>query len=333
MNALLALVLTLFGLACAALAWVFDPGRFHLAWLAALSLWLGWPLGCLALLFTHALTGGRWGEATRPALLAGVASLPLVLAALVPLGLGFHATYSWTHEAHDAGRGYLTEPFLLGRTIFSVLVWLGLTVLLLVRGAGPRLAAAGLILLAVTVTFASIDATEALDPSFGSSAWGMVMAAAMAVLAMALTVLGTAPAAPARIRADLARILLGLVVLWAYLEFVQFLIVWESDLPKESAWYQLRVQGGWYWITWAMVLLHFVVPFGALIFPQVQRSGRALAGVALMLVAGEVLRAWWVVLPAGGRLPSWPDVACVLAFVLVSLGMALLAPMRERAHA
>ena len=37
---------------------------------------------------------------------------------------------------------------------------------------------------------------------------------------------------------DLGRLLQGLLVLWVYLDFMQFLIVWQSDLPQEAAWYR-----------------------------------------------------------------------------------------------
>ena len=36
---------------------------------------------------------------------------------------------------------------------------------------------------------------------------------------------------------SLGRLLLGLLVFWAYLDFMQVLIVWESDLAKEAPWY------------------------------------------------------------------------------------------------
>jgi hypothetical protein len=326
-------IATVLGVACIALAWVFDPARFHVAWLGALSVWLGWPLGSLALLFVHALTGGRWGEALRPALLAGVAGLALLVPALVPLGLGFHALYPWSHEPHAAGRLYLTTPFAALRAVAYVVVWLGLGGLVFRRGIGTRLAAIGLILLALTVSFAAIDATMSLDPGFGSSVWGMVTAASMGVLALAVAVLATAPAAPPWVRADLGRLLLGLVVLWAYLEFMQFLIVWESNLPEEAGWYVARVQGGWVWVSWAVALLHFAVPFGLLIFPAVQRSARALCGVALLLVVAEIVRGWWVVLPAGGRLPAWTDGACLVGLALLSFAAARFSRPRAPAHA
>ena len=47
------------------------------AWLTVALFLLGLPLGALALLMVHGLTGGRWGDAMRPALRATVATLPL----------------------------------------------------------------------------------------------------------------------------------------------------------------------------------------------------------------------------------------------------------------
>ena len=67
------------GLGAALLGWLLEPSVFPHAWLAALSAWIGWPLGCLALLLVHVLTGGRWGDAIRPQLIAGIGTLPLLV--------------------------------------------------------------------------------------------------------------------------------------------------------------------------------------------------------------------------------------------------------------
>jgi hypothetical protein len=76
-----------------ALGWIFAPARFPYAWVAALFVWLGWPLGSMAGLFVHALTGGRWGTAIRPALFAGVCTMPLLLPAIIPYALSAHALF------------------------------------------------------------------------------------------------------------------------------------------------------------------------------------------------------------------------------------------------
>ena len=47
------------------------PAAFFAAWLAAFSYWLSIPLGALALLLIHNLTGGKWEEAARRPLEAG----------------------------------------------------------------------------------------------------------------------------------------------------------------------------------------------------------------------------------------------------------------------
>ena len=73
------------GLALAGFACLLDPAAFAFAWVAALSTWLAWPIGSMALLLIHALTGGRWGDAIAPGLRLGVANLKLLLPALLPV--------------------------------------------------------------------------------------------------------------------------------------------------------------------------------------------------------------------------------------------------------
>ena len=112
--------------------WIFWPDQFYHAWLAALTGWLGWPLGSMALVLVHALTGGRWGTAIRPALLAGLATLPLLLPALLPLLFGLPALYPWLRPAarlHNAF--YLNAPFFAGRGIFYLVAWFALAGLIL----------------------------------------------------------------------------------------------------------------------------------------------------------------------------------------------------------
>src|SRR3978361_1067159 len=73
------------GLAVAVFGALLQPDAFAFAWLSALTVWLRWPLGCLALILVHALTGGRWGMPIRPWLLLGIGALPLLLPAIIPV--------------------------------------------------------------------------------------------------------------------------------------------------------------------------------------------------------------------------------------------------------
>ena len=307
---------------------------FAYAWLAAFACWIGWPLGSLALLLIHALTGGRWGWAIRAPLLAGLSTLPLALPFALPLPLLLRTLYPWARpelQAQLHNTFYLNPAFFYGRGILYLVVWLalGAVALLALRQSDPqpalrRLAPPGLILLALTFTFASIDITLSLDPKFMSSIYGMLTGTEAVLFALSLAVLLATVATP--LEGDgtrgLGKLLLALVILWAYLDFMQVLIVWQSDLPDEARWYLPRISGGWQYVAGAIVALHFALPFFALLWPQVQRSRRALLVIAATLVVAAILRGWWLVLPASGRGFGLTDIAAMLAVFGLGVGLA-----------
>jgi hypothetical protein len=325
------------------IGWVVTPALFPHAWLAAVTCFLGWPLGSLALVLIHALTGGRWGLAVRPQLAAGIATLPLLLLALVPLLIVDRELYPWMQgsmAAHLHNRFYLNTPFFYARFALYLIVWLGLgmRVLAALRVANPtpilyRLAPPALILLALTVTFAAIDLTLSMEPQFKSSIYGMLTASEALLFALSIALFGmtSAPLTPlSDATHDLGRLLLALLVLWAYLDFMQLLIIWNSDLPDEAGWYLRRLAGGWAGVAAAVAALHFMLPFLALLWPPVQCSRRAIRWIAALLVLTEIPRAWWIVIPASGRRLGWLDAAAMLAVLGVASAMALHAYHRQR---
>lgn len=330
------------GLALALLGWLLEPTVFPHAWLAALTSWIGWPLGCLALLLVHVLTGGRWGDAIRPQLLSGIGTLPLLVPTLLPLMFVLPALYPWWHPdtAMHFGNGfYLNRPFAVARAIIYLVAWYGVaatTMFALRFGRIPPTAAViGLLVLGLTASFAAIDATMSLDPHFSSSDYGMMAAAEAGLLALSVCVLLTTigpPLSSDRLN-DLGKLLLGLLVLWAYLDFVQLLIVWQGDLPHEAPWYLERASYGWGVLAGIVAFGHFLLPFFVLVWPPLRRSPRVLGATASLLVVMEFLRAWWLVLPAGHRGFSWIDVAAMAAIWGFSVALALREPTLRLAFA
>lgn len=322
----------------AGLVWV--PHAVYRPWLGACAAWLGWPLGSMALMLVHALTGGRWGEILRPALRAGVATLPLGLPALAVLLAGAEELYPWLHgegAAHAANRFYLNPLFALLRIALYAGIWGTLGVLCL-RGQGmARIAPAGLILLALTFSFASIDLTESLDPYFNSSAYGLIASAGAGLLALALAMLLVLlvgiPRGDRIVLRELARLLLGLTMLWAYLDFMQFLIVWQSNLPVEAAWYGRRLHGGWGSVAVGIVLLHFLLPFALLMLAPLQLRRPVVLGAAGLLVAMEVVRNLWLVLPGQASVSVLLTLASLLLFGAAGAALGIRAMQREVRHA
>ena len=148
---------------------------------------------------------------------------------------------------------------------------------------------------------------------------------------------GDGPREPRRatpqINRDLGRLLFALLVLWAYLDFMQILIIWNSDLPEEAAWYLMRLKGEWLTVAVLIAACHFLLPFFALIWPQVQRSRAAMGAVAALLVLIEAVRAWWIVIPAAGRGLAWVDLAAMAAVLGVAASHCFAGiPSREPSH-
>jgi hypothetical protein len=317
------------GLVLSALGWVLEPRHFHAGWLAATVLFSGWPLGSIALILIHTLTGGRWGEALRPALVMGVCTLPLLLLALLPVLAGLPAIYEWARpEAHLKNGFYLNVPFFALRGVVYLVVWFGLGGLVLRGGGLGRVAPAGLFLLAVTTSFAATDTTMSLDPHFTSTIYGMIAATGMVLLALSVAVLAGADALGEAERGVLGKLLLALVILWAYLDFMQLLIVWQSDLAREAPWYIARSRGLWNWVRAVIGLCHFALPVVVLLSPSMQRSRRVVGGVAGLLIAMEILRTWWTVLPSLDLPIGWIDVACMAALGGLAVGLARWAARR-----
>jgi hypothetical protein len=327
------------GLVGTMVGWSVLPAAFPHAWLAAVTVWMGWPLGCMGLLLIHALTGGHWGEAIRPQLVGGMVTLPLLLPALIPLMSVLTTLYPWARAdmaLHLDNRFYLNLPFFAGRAVVYLIVWFGLVGLVLraLRSSVPelalaRLAPVGLIVLALTITYAAIDMTMSLDPRFVSSVYGLIEIAEIVLLALSVSIFAAALALPPdeNTAHGLGRLLLGLVILWAYLDFMQVLIVWESDLASEAPWYVVRSTGGWGIAAAIVALGHFVLPFFALIWPQVQRSRRGIAVVSALLMLSAVIRGWWLVVPASGRGFGLLDALAMIGMLGIAAAFALRAPL------
>ena len=71
---------------------------------------------------------------------------------------------------------------------------------------------------------------------------------------------------------DFGKLLLAFTMLWAYLNFSQFLIIWSGNLPEEIPWYIERMRGGWGVVAIALIVGHFFLPFLLLLSRDLKKS-------------------------------------------------------------
>ena len=92
----------------------------------------------------------------------------------------------------------------------------------------------------------------------------------------------------------------------AYLVFMQFLIIWEENLPDEIVWYTRRAGAPLTVILCVAILLQFIVPFLLLLFRRLKESPRGLSLAASCVLLGSWLSAVWLV---AGPQTGWLNLA------------------------
>ena len=325
--------LALGGIGCIVAA-LDDAAAFFPGWLAAVVLWVGLPLAALTLVLVHDLTGGRWKATARPVFEAAIATLPIVTLAFLPVLAGLSHLYLWSRPGAPAlaNSFYLERGFFIARYVLYFVIWNALAVYALRwprdDGAGAPAAISwasgvGLVLLGFSVSFAAIDWVLSLAPTFWSSIFGMIFGAGAFNTGVALMLLVIALRGPALARldpvhhdnlADLAAILLATTIFWAYVEFCQFLIIWEENLHSEIPWYLRRMAGAWGAVMYAVAAAGFFLPFLVLLWRPSKRSGAVVAGTCVLILAARLLNVWWWILPEFPDVGfGWVDIACIAA--------------------
>jgi len=181
-----------------------------------------------------------------------------------------------------------------------------------------KLAAAGLPILGITLTFAAFDWIMSLTPAWFSAIFGLYVFAGGFIAALGLVAV-VAPGAPAVGPSHthaLGKLTFAFVIFWAYMAYAQGFLIWIADKPEEVTWYLPRVGGSWGVLFVAVIAANFVLPFALLLSRDLKRHPRALAAVGAWLLVAHYLDVAWMVLPVlhpTGIRAHWLDLAALAA--------------------
>ena len=343
----IALVLSLFGA-------VRSPGAFYQSYLMSFLLVLGLALGSLGLVMLQHLTAGDWGVIIRRPLESATRTLPLIAIFFLPIALfGMKHLYGeWLDPQMPAKeplsrfqQSYLTRGGYLGRAVLYFAVWLTLMFLLNIwskrqdanqsdralRRRFKLLAGPGIILYVFAMTFAAIDWVMSLSPHWASTIYGFIFVGGQLISSMsfmiAVVVLLSrsepfASILQPRHLHDLGKLLLAFVMLWAYFDFSQLLIIWSGNQPEEISFYRTRLYGEWGVVAVIVVVFHFFVPFFLLLSQDLKRRAQALSKIALWLILMRLVDLFWMTRPefTSSAVPTWLDLVLPVALGGLWLG-------------
>ncbi len=317
--------------------------QFYQSYLFSFSFWLSVSLGGLGLAMLHYLTRGGWGFSIQRFLEGSAMILPLLLILCIPVILGMNELYHWVAPEHPdevllKKQAYLNVPFFLIRLAVYFGIWILFSWLIISRSnrlnnytdipaiqSLRRISAPGLVLLLITISFAAVDLFMSLEYHWFSSIYGfmIILDSGLTCLAfMIVLIYFSRTQKPfkhwisAQQFHDLGNLLLAMVVLWAYLSFMQYLIIWYGNIPEEIHWYLHRTRGGWEYFAYALMAFHFGVPFFLLLLRRSKRKASILFRIALLVLIMRAVDYFWLVMPAFHQEVfhiHWLDVALFVA--------------------
>ncbi|MCB9529572.1 MAG: hypothetical protein H6701_14490 [Myxococcales bacterium] len=343
------LVVGVVGLAVTALAMFTgedaDAGRkqFFFSWLTAFAFFTTISLGSLFFVIIHHLVRASWSTGWRRIAENLAGNLPLMAVLFIPVLIGLHDIYHWSHAEEVAKdpilqwkEPYLNTGFFIVRAVVFFGVWIAMAMFF--RRNSLKQDETGDVALtfrmrwwapictlvfALTLTFAHFDWLMSLDPHWFSTIFGVVIFAGsmmscyatLALTGLWLTKNGelTHTITTANLH-DAGKMMFGFTVFWAYVSFSQYYLIWYGNIPEETAWYYRRLHDGWQSIGLLLILGHFIVPFWVLMSRHVKRNRTMLGIGAGWMLLMHFVDLYFMVMPTlhHGLHPHWADLTAVL---------------------
>jgi hypothetical protein len=303
-----------------------DHHENYYAYLTAFMFYLSIALGGLFFCMIFFLTRSGWNVAVRRIAESAAATLPVFALLFIPVLLGKEHIYHWMVPGaadHDPllqwKQGYLNVGFFLARAGVYFLIWTALS--LTFRGLSVRqdtsgdntitrrlqaLAAPGIALGALSITFATFDWNMSIDYHWFSTMYGVIYFAGsfmslFALLAIVTTLFRSQGLTKNYISVEhqhgIGKMMFGMNCFWAYTSFSQFMLIWYADIPEETIWYLHRWEGSWRAVSILLVVGHFVLPFFFLMSRHIKRNPVTLVLGAVWLLGMHYLDLFWMIMP------------------------------------
>jgi len=349
-----------------------DMRRFMHSYLLAFTYFLSFALGGLFFVLIQHLTSSTALVVQRRLAEILTAAFPMLfvlsLGIIIPLWVGNKSLYIWSDpdavrgdHVLEAKAGYLNAPFFAIRMLIYFTVWMVLSRYFLKRSVEQdtsgdpalsarmkKVAGPATILFALTTAWAGFDLLMSLTPHWFSTIWGVYYFAGCAISVYCLlAIMSFALQKSGRVTRSITiehyhddgKMANAFTLFWAYICFSQFMLIWVANLPEETSFFRPRMFTEWKWISIAVIVLHFCVPFVGMMSRHVKRNPPLLALWCMYMLGVHLFDLYWIVMPAFSpeKIVIHPiDLLCVagvgglfLFGALSVAGSARLIPVRD----
>ncbi|MFZ4622164.1 MAG: quinol:cytochrome C oxidoreductase [Bacteroidota bacterium] len=343
-------ILTVVGLALVVLSYMTDPTRAAFNNIIGFTFLASVGVGAVFFIALEYIAGAVWTTPFRRVLeFLGMLLVPTALMA-IPLFFKLHDLFHWTHTEDVAKDAVLTAkaPYLNEQSFtirFGIFMVIWLAFYFIFRHNSMKqdkdndqkrtkkniaLAAAFIPLLAISISLFSIDWLMSLEPHWFSTMFGVYYFTGTILTALAVTTFFVVSLSQKGFffkginenhYYSFGALMFGLLSFWAYIAFSQFMLIWYANLPEENFWYIERWQNGWEYVSIAITLVHFWIPYFLLVSRPSKMNTGNLKRMAALLVFAHLLDLYWLVMPTFNASPVFSYFE--LAFPILSIGLII----------
>lgn len=341
------------GLLASAIGYFLDHNQFFFSYLLSFTFYASFALGSLFFVMLQHLTRAQWSVVIRRIPETFSSNILVWGLFLIPVLLGMHSLYHWTHAdalAHDPvlewKSAYLNTTFFILRQVIYFALWgfLGYRLYnnsikmdetgdwglqtLLRRTSGP-----GMFFFAITLAFASFDWLMSLDPHWYSTIFGvyffaMSFQALFALLILLVLYLWKKGILTNTIQEghiyDLSVQMFGFTVFYAYIAFSQFLLIYYANIPEETVWFLERLSGGYEYLAYFFLFGRFVIPFILLLPKKAKTNYKLVSAMSVLIIVSHLVELYWIVMPIldqHGFHFNWMSITTLLGLGGIFMGL------------
>ncbi len=352
-----------FGLILGVIGYLVEPVRASFSYLVAFMFLVSIGVGSLFLIALEYITGAEWSTPFRRLTEFLASSVPLLIIFAIPLILSIHSLFHWSHTevvSEDPilkGKApYLNTSFFIIRVIVVFGIW-SLFYYFLTKNSqkqdttrDQKLTKKNIVLsgifipvFAITITIAAVDWLMSLEPRWFSTIFGVYFFAgsvwaSLAALTLIVILLNERGYLSSRLNNDhyysLGTLMFVFTCFWGYIAFSQYMLIWYANLPEENFWFLNRWEGGWEYFSILLILVHFIIPFGALLSYPAKTNPKRLKFMSVWILLSHYLDLYWLAMPnlkinGYGYVFSWLD----FVFPIGILGLLILIfAMKAKKH-
>jgi hypothetical protein len=96
---------------------------------------------------------------------------------------------------------------------------------------------------------------------------------------------------------DLGKFMFAFSIFWTYLWFDQYMLIWYANIPEETTYFKIRVEGPFRGIFFVNLILNFAAPLLILMKKAVKRNWTMMTFMGILIIFGHWLDFWQIVMP------------------------------------